>query len=54
VSVSELNPAGMVMVRGEYWNALATARISPSEPVRITAIDGLMLRVEAARELERK
>jgi membrane-bound serine protease (ClpP class) len=46
VAVGELNPSGTVLVRGEYWRAQASARISASEPVRITGIDGLTLRVE--------
>src|SRR5579863_6189984 len=49
IAVSELNPSGTVQVRGEYWNAQASARVPASEPVRITGIDGLTLRVEPAR-----
>jgi membrane-bound serine protease (ClpP class) len=47
-AVGDLNLSGTVLVRGEYWNAQASARISASEPVRITGIDGLTLRVEPA------
>ncbi len=46
IAVNELNPAGTILVRGEYWSALASARVPASEPVRITGIDGLTLRVE--------
>ncbi len=46
VAVDELNPAGLVLVRGEYWKALASARVAASEPVRITGVEGLTLRVE--------
>ncbi len=46
VAVDELNPSGMVLVRGEYWKALASGRVAASETVRITGIDGLTLRVE--------
>jgi membrane-bound serine protease (ClpP class) len=46
IAVSELNPSGTVLVRGEYWGAHASAPIVASEPVRITGIDGLTLRVE--------
>jgi len=46
MAISELNPSGTVLVRGEYWNAQASARVPASEPVRITGIDGLTLRVE--------
>ena len=41
IAVGELNPSGTVLVRGEYWNAEASARVPASEPVRITGIDGL-------------
>ncbi len=46
VAVGQLDPSGTVLVRGEYWNAQASARVPASEPVRITGIDGLTLRVE--------
>ena len=26
-AIGELNPSGMVLVRGEYWNALATTPV---------------------------
>lgn len=45
VAVGELNPSGTILVRGEYWNARASARVAASEPVRITGVDGLTLRV---------
>jgi len=49
-AVGELNPAGQVLVRGEYWNALATRPIAAHEHVRVTGIDGLTLRVEAEKK----
>ncbi len=52
VAVGELNPSGTVLVRGEYWHAQASARVPASEPVRITGIDGLTLRVESAPHKE--
>lgn len=52
MAVGELNPSGTVLVRGEYWNAQASVRVPASEPVRITGIDGLTLRVEPARPKE--
>jgi membrane-bound serine protease (ClpP class) len=52
IAVSELNPSGTVQVRGEYWNAQSSARVPASEPVRITGIDGLTLRVEPERPKE--
>ena len=50
VAVGELNLSGRVMVRGEYWNAVATTRVGPAERVRVTAAEGLTLRVEPAPE----
>jgi membrane-bound serine protease (ClpP class) len=52
IAVNELNPSGTILVRGEYWTARASARVPASEPVRITGIDGLTLRVEPARSKE--
>lgn len=46
VAVGELNPAGTILVHGEYWNAHASTRVVASGPVRITGVDGLTLRVE--------
>lgn len=52
VTVGELNPSGTVLVRGEYWKAHALERVAASEPVRITGIEGLTLRVEPQIRLE--
>lgn len=52
VAVGELNPSGTVLVRGEYWHALASGHVPASEPVRITGMDGLTLRVESAPQKE--
>lgn len=46
VAVGELNPGGTVLIHGEYWNARASGHVTASEPVRITGVDGLTLRVE--------
>jgi membrane-bound serine protease (ClpP class) len=45
-AIGELNPSGSVVVRGEYWSAQSSAPVHASEPVRITGIDGLTLRVQ--------
>ncbi len=50
VAVDELNLSGRVMVRGEYWNAVASARVGPAERVRVTAAEGLTLKVEPVSE----
>ncbi|HWF09148.1 MAG TPA: nodulation protein NfeD [Bryobacteraceae bacterium] len=45
IAVGDLDPAGKVLVRGEYWNARAPASVAAKEPVRVTGVDGLTLRV---------
>ncbi len=54
VAVGNLDPSGTVLVRGEYWNAHASARVAASAPVRITGIDGLTLRVDPQPEKEKQ
>ena len=51
-AVSELNPTGTVSFRGEFWRASATTPVHASEPVRITGIEGLTLRVQPERPKE--
>jgi membrane-bound serine protease (ClpP class) len=46
VALRELNPFGTVVVRGEYWSAYGSRHVAAGEPVRVTGIDGLTLRVE--------
>jgi membrane-bound serine protease (ClpP class) len=58
-AVTELAPAGQVFIHGEYWNAVAPgpgggpagtqlgASVPAGAPVRVTAINGLTLTVEA-------
>jgi membrane-bound serine protease (ClpP class) len=41
---------GSVRTHGEIWAASADERIEPGTPVRVTAVDGLRLRVTAAPE----
>jgi membrane-bound serine protease (ClpP class) len=48
VTVGEINMSGTVMVRGEYWSAVAIGRIGPAERIRVTGVDGLTLKVEPA------
>jgi membrane-bound serine protease (ClpP class) len=45
---SDLAPEGRVFVRGEYWTARADESIASGEPVEITAVEGLRLRVRRA------
>ncbi|HUN87229.1 MAG TPA: nodulation protein NfeD [Terriglobales bacterium] len=44
-----LVPLGQVAVHGEIWNAVASTNISSGESVRVTAVDGMTVRVEPAR-----
>jgi len=53
VAVGELNLSGTVIVQGEYWNAVSTSRIAPAERVRVTAVEGLTLKVEPAPQNDR-
>ncbi len=48
VSRTALEPEGQVLVRGEYWDAVASANIPAGARVRVTAIAGLKLLVEPA------
>jgi membrane-bound serine protease (ClpP class) len=41
-----LAPAGKVFVHGEYWDAVSSAPVEQGGEVRVTAVDGLKLRVE--------
>ena len=46
VAIGGLNLAGTVLVRGEYWSALATTPVGPAGRVRVMGVDGLTLKVE--------
>lgn len=50
VAYTELNPTGKVFIHGEYWNAQAGQPIAQGLPVRVTAIDGLCLKVEEIKQ----
>jgi len=45
-AVTEIAPEGKVLVRGEYWNAVAEKPLPAGARVRVTAIDNLKLTVE--------
>jgi membrane-bound serine protease (ClpP class) len=49
VAQTSLAPEGKVSVHGEIWNAVSTAQIGAGESVRVTAVEGLTLRVEPSR-----
>ena len=40
-----LTPEGKVFVRGEYWSAIADHEIASGEPIQVTAVEGMSLRV---------
>jgi membrane-bound serine protease (ClpP class) len=46
VAQTALEPEGQVLVRGEYWNAAASANIPAGARVRVTSVMGLKLYVE--------
>src|SRR5579859_585562 len=46
IAIGDLTPQGRIFVRGEYWNATATAPLKAGERVRVIAIDHLNLTVE--------
>jgi len=48
VSRTALEPEGQVLVRGEYWNAVASANIPAGARVRVTSIADMKLVVEQA------
>jgi membrane-bound serine protease (ClpP class) len=46
MTLTELSPQGLVQVHGETWQATASCALPARAPVRVTAIQGLALRVE--------
>jgi membrane-bound serine protease (ClpP class) len=44
--VQPCSPVGLVRVRGELWNAHASAPVEPGETVTVSGIEGLTLQVE--------
>lgn len=47
-AVTELSPEGKIFVHGEYWDAVAPKPLPAGARVRVTAIENLKLKVEAA------
>jgi membrane-bound serine protease (ClpP class) len=48
VAHGSMRGAGTVVVRGEYWNAESDEEVGDGEPVEVTGVDGLRLRVRRA------
>ncbi len=46
VAHTALVPAGKVFVHGEYWDAVASRQVEAGTRVRVSAVDGLTLKVE--------
>jgi membrane-bound serine protease (ClpP class) len=46
IALTALSPAGQVLVRGEYWNAIRATPVAPGVFVRVIGVEGLTLRVE--------
>ena len=44
-AVTDLAPEGKVFVRGEYWNARCQESVVSGEPVEVTGIEGMELKV---------
>ena len=47
VSRTALEPEGQVLVHGEYWDAVASSNVPAGAHVRVKAVAGLKLKVEA-------
>lgn len=46
-AATDIAPSGRVFIHGEYWNAEAAQTIPQGAAVRVIAVDGLSLKVEA-------
>jgi membrane-bound serine protease (ClpP class) len=46
VARTSLEPEGQVLVRGEYWDAIAVSHIPAGAQVRVKGVAGLKLQVE--------
>jgi len=47
VARTDIAPEGRIFVHGEYWNAVASNPIPAGSRVRVTGVDGLIVKVEA-------
>jgi membrane-bound serine protease (ClpP class) len=47
IALSNLNPAGKVLVHGTYWDAVAEEFIAEHEPVEVVRVDNLQLFVRS-------
>lgn len=49
-ALTNLNPKGQILLKGEYWKAVASTEIQKDSPVRVVRIDGLTAYVEPIKE----
>jgi membrane-bound serine protease (ClpP class) len=49
-AITPLSPGGMVLVHGEYWNAVAREPLTAGARVRVTGVSNLKLTVESVTE----
>lgn len=52
VALDDFSGAGMVRIHGEYWHAFSEQAIGKNEKVKVTAIDGLLLKVMPIKNSE--
>jgi membrane-bound serine protease (ClpP class) len=50
VADNEIGQSGRVKVRGEYWTAKSSSRISAGKSVRVLSVENLTLKVEEVKE----
>ncbi len=51
-AASDLNPEGLVSVRGELWMAAAGARVPKGDRVAVIGVEGAKLMVQPAQKAE--
>jgi len=49
-ALTDLVPNGQILLKGEYWKAIASSEIQKGSPVRVVRIDGLTAYVEPIKE----
>lgn len=54
VALTDLDPAGTVLIHGERWRAEAIGRVAEGTEVRVKAVTGLRLQVEPALKVREK
>jgi membrane-bound serine protease (ClpP class) len=52
-ATERLSPSGQIRVLGELWEAHSSSQIPRGSPVRVVAVNGLKLEVEAVEEAKK-